>query len=73
MSDLLGQAVRNNADWCDRICALHGRPGRLAYAAWSTRSPAPRYYLPTSSPCAPIAATAQMEIIASLDLATGWA
>jgi hypothetical protein len=48
------RSVRNNARWCDRVCAAHGRPGDYASLAWCQRRPSPPYYpnLVTLAPAA---------------------
>ena len=72
MTELLDQAVRNNAEWCARISALHGSGGQFRYAAWQSHHPAPRYY-PNLVTLRPDCAVAQMEAIAELShLPLGW-
>jgi hypothetical protein len=72
VSELLDQAVRNNANWCARISALHGSNGRFGFAVWQNRYPAPRYYpnvVTLRSDCV----AAQMDAIAELKhLPSGW-
>lgn len=41
---LVERAARNNAVWCDAVCASHGAPGAFSDACWSARSQPPRYY-----------------------------
>lgn len=38
------QSVRNNARWCDRVCAAHQGPGQATEWAWWHPRPAPMYY-----------------------------
>jgi hypothetical protein len=72
VSELLDRAVRNNAEWCARISALHGSGGHFHYAAWQNRHPAPRYY-PNLVTLRPDCAVAQMEAVADLShLPVGW-
>ncbi|MFF5216968.1 hypothetical protein [Micromonospora sp. NPDC000442] len=37
-------AVRENATWCDLVCATHGRPGSLDTDAWSVSRRSPPLY-----------------------------
>jgi hypothetical protein len=43
-TDLLTQAVRNNALWCDTVCRAHGSPGLFEAGLWWNPRPAPRFY-----------------------------
>src|SRR5689334_8375652 len=43
-SDLLTQAVRNNAEWCDALCRGHGLPGVFSPHAWTNPKRTPLYY-----------------------------
>jgi hypothetical protein len=65
MSDLRLQAVRNNADWCARICALHGSAGQFGDAAWVCDQPAPPYY-PNVVTLRPDRVAAQTAVVQSL-------
>lgn len=38
------QAARNNALWCDAVCAAHGAPGDFLPTVWMNRHGTPRYY-----------------------------
>lgn len=38
------EAVRNNAAWCELVCAAHGSPGRFGPRAWTNRRRTPQYY-----------------------------
>jgi hypothetical protein len=38
------QAARNNAQWCNAICRVHGTPGEFHQAAWLNRYTVPRFY-----------------------------
>jgi len=40
----LGQAVYNNAVWCDAVCRAHGSPGELVDGMWINRRKTPRFY-----------------------------
>lgn len=42
--DVLGEAVRNNARWCDAVCRTHGNPGRTDDDAWSVPRRSPPLY-----------------------------
>ncbi|MFC0505766.1 hypothetical protein [Micromonospora costi] len=37
-------AARNNAEWCEIVCASHGLPGRTDADAWSVPHRSPRWY-----------------------------
>lgn len=38
------RAARNNALWCDAVCAAHGAPGEFHDAVWLNRHGTPRHY-----------------------------
>jgi hypothetical protein len=37
-------AARNNAEWCDIVCATHANPGVFATDAWTAPRRSPEYY-----------------------------
>ncbi|MCX4980752.1 hypothetical protein [Streptomyces sp. NBC_00572] len=37
-------AVRNNAEWCQAMCAAHGHPGTFGPRAWTSTRRTPLYY-----------------------------
>jgi hypothetical protein len=37
-------AARNNAVWCDTLCATHGTPGIFTESEWVCPHPTPRFY-----------------------------
>ena len=37
-------AARNNAEWCDAVCAAHGLPGVITSDVWLQKQPGPPYY-----------------------------
>ena len=37
-------AARNNAQWCDTVCATHGTPGMFDESVWVCQHPTPRFY-----------------------------
>jgi hypothetical protein len=37
-------AARNNAEWCDIVCATHANPGVFATDAWTAPRRSPQYY-----------------------------
>ncbi|MFD3725503.1 hypothetical protein [Streptomyces sp. NPDC058671] len=39
-----GDAVRNNAAWCQAVCAAHGHPGTFGPRAWTSARRTPLYY-----------------------------
>jgi len=43
-SPLLSRTVRNNALWCDAVCAAQGKPGEFADTLWLHRHGAPPFY-----------------------------
>jgi hypothetical protein len=73
MSDLLHQAVRNNAEWCSLICAAYGSESRFGDAAWTCSHPAPRFY-PNLVTLLPDDTATQIEEIRKLaaHLPDGW-
>ena len=42
--DLVQQAARNNAIWCDAVCSTHSGPGEFHPSCWLNRHGVPRYY-----------------------------
>ena len=40
----IASAVRNNAEWCDLVCASHGVPAEFREGIWISRSRVPRFY-----------------------------
>jgi hypothetical protein len=44
-SGIVEQTARNNALWCDKVCAAHGGAGEFHEAPWLNRHGVPRYYL----------------------------
>jgi hypothetical protein len=44
MDSRLELAARNNARWCDAVCAAHGRPGEFRDAFWFNPGPLPPFY-----------------------------
>ncbi|MFG3040465.1 hypothetical protein ACGFYZ_26575 [Streptomyces sp. NPDC048330] len=44
VSDVLGEAVRNNAAWCQAMCRAHGLPGTFGPRAWTNGGRTPLYY-----------------------------
>ncbi|MFJ8659058.1 hypothetical protein [Streptomyces sp. NPDC093795] len=41
---VLADAVRNNAEWCQAMCAAHGHPGTFGPRAWTSARRTPLYY-----------------------------
>ncbi|MET9536594.1 hypothetical protein ABZY16_03640 [Streptomyces sp. NPDC006553] len=37
-------AVRNNAEWCQAMCAAHGHPGTFGARAWTSTRRTPLSY-----------------------------
>ena len=72
MDDLLARAVRNNAEWCARICGLRGWPGQFGYSAWVCDYPAPLYY-PNIVTLRPDCLAAQTALVDSLwNISADW-
>ncbi|MEV4424343.1 hypothetical protein AB0K23_02990 [Streptomyces sp. NPDC049602] len=44
IDDVLGDAVRNNAEWCQAMCRAHGLTGTFAPRAWTSAARTPLYY-----------------------------
>ncbi|MFE5911714.1 hypothetical protein ACFQ6B_21910 [Streptomyces wedmorensis] len=44
INDVLGGAVRNNADWCEAMCRAHGLSGTFGPRAWTSAARTPLYY-----------------------------
>ncbi|MFF0423396.1 hypothetical protein ACFYUJ_03150 [Streptomyces sp. NPDC004520] len=42
--EVLGDAVRNNADWCQTMCRAHGLTGTFGPRAWTSSVRTPLYY-----------------------------
>ena len=40
----IATAARNNATWCDTVCATHGSPGVFSPGAWTTPRRSPPLY-----------------------------
>ena len=64
--DPLDAAARNNALWCDAVCATHGRPGIFDALLWATRLGAPRLYPDVVTLAGPASAKPQHEAIVAL-------
>jgi hypothetical protein len=65
-SPLLAQAVRNNALWCDAVCAAQGKAGEFADTLWFHRHGAPQFYPDAVTLRGAEAAAEQEEAIATL-------
>ncbi|MEU1229895.1 hypothetical protein [Streptomyces sp. NPDC005828] len=44
IDDVLGDAVRNNAEWCQAMCRAHGLTGAFGPRAWTSAARTPLYY-----------------------------
>ncbi|MFC9397241.1 hypothetical protein ACFTWS_29355 [Streptomyces sp. NPDC057027] len=44
IDDVLGDAVRNNAEWCQAMCRAHGLTGTFGPRAWTSAVRTPLYY-----------------------------
>jgi hypothetical protein len=64
--EMVRQAARNNAVWCDDICSTHSGPGEFHPSCWLNRHGVPEYYpdLVTLTGAADIAL--QIEALATL-------
>ena len=63
---IVKQAARDNALWCDAVCAAHHGAGELQQDLWLTRHGAPRYYPDAVTLAGAGAAPLQTEVIARL-------
>ncbi|MFB6838582.1 hypothetical protein [Streptomyces sp. NPDC056361] len=43
-NDVLGDAVRNNAEWCQAMCDAHGLTGTFGPRTWTSARRTPLYY-----------------------------
>ncbi|MEU9706596.1 hypothetical protein [Streptomyces sp. NPDC047981] len=41
---MIDEAALNNAEWCQAMCAAHGRPGAFGPRAWTNTRRTPLYY-----------------------------
>ena len=62
------QAVRNNAEWCDAVCAARGAPGTFSQHLWVSGGAPPPYYpnIITLAPSSPSLSAALAKAIDSL-------
>lgn len=67
-ADLVRTAARNNAEWCDRVCRLHGQAGTYHDGGWTVPERSPPLYpdAVTIDPAASIDA-----ILAAIDTSPG--
>ena len=67
-ADLVRTAARNNAEWCDIVCRLHGQAGTYHDGGWTVPKRSPRLYpdAVTLDPSASIDA-----ILAAIDTSPG--
>jgi hypothetical protein len=67
-ADLVGTAARNNAEWCDIVCRLHGQAGTYHDDGWTVPTRSPPLYpdAVTLDPAASIDA-----ILAAIDTSPG--
>ena len=67
-ADLMRAAARNNAEWCDRVCRLHGQAGTYHDGGWTVPRRSPPLYPDaiTLDPAATIDA-----ILAAIDTSPG--
>jgi hypothetical protein len=68
MSDLQELAARNNADWCNTVCRLHGLDVHLDEALWWTTTRSPDFY-PDAVTLAP--AVSPDEVLSRVDASAG--
>jgi hypothetical protein len=74
MDHRIARAARNNADWCEIVCASHGSPGVFVDTMWINRGRIPRFY-PNAQTIEPDT-DRQIELIKKLvhePLPSGWA
>jgi len=67
-ADLVRTAARNNAEWCDVVCRLHGQAGTYHHGGWTVPKRSPPLYpdAVTLDPAASIDA-----ILAAIDTSPG--
>jgi hypothetical protein len=65
-SGLVEQAARNNALWCDKLCAAHRGPGEFHETLWLNRHGVPRYHPDVVTLAGAGSAAAQTEAIEAL-------
>lgn len=65
-SPLLRRAVRNNAFWCNAVCAAHGQAGEFTGTLWLHRQGTPPFYPDIITLAGSEAAVEQEEAIAVL-------
>jgi hypothetical protein len=67
-ADLVRTAARNNAEWCDRVCRLHGQAGTYHDGGWTVPKRSPPLYpdAVTLDPAASVDA-----ILAAIDTSPG--
>jgi len=67
-ADRVRTAARNNAEWCDRVCRLHGQAGTYHHGGWTVPKRSPPLYpdAVTLDPAASIDA-----ILAAIDTSPG--
>jgi hypothetical protein len=63
---MVEQAARNNALWCDKVCAARDGPGEFHETLWLNRHGVPRYYPDVVTLTDAGSAAAQTEAIAAL-------
>jgi hypothetical protein len=59
-------AARNNALWCEAVCAAHDRPGEFHEALWLNRFGTPRFYPDAVTLAGAVAAPTQMRALSAL-------
>ncbi|TDD57330.1 hypothetical protein E1286_00915 [Nonomuraea terrae] len=66
--NVLTEAARDNAAWCDLMCRAHGRPGAFTGRAWTNPVRTPPFY-PDAVTLSPDATAA--DVLGGIDAGTG--
>ena len=62
------QTARNNAEWCDAVCGVHGLSTEFSRAAWTCPQRTPRYY---PDAITLTASTVSDDVLARIDVSAG--
>jgi len=62
------QTARNNAEWCDAVCGVHGLSTEFSRAAWTCPQRTPRYY---PDAVTLTASTVSDDVLARIDVCAG--
>nr|WP_201784624.1 hypothetical protein [Nonomuraea pusilla] len=68
VDERLALAVRDNAEWCERMCRAHGLPGAFGERVWTNPRRTPLYY-PDAVTLSPQATAA--DVLGAIDTGSG--